>query len=241
MLPLKILIADDEKEARELLLHFLNSDKVLFNIEEVADGISALNSLERFQPDILFLDIKMPEFSGIEVLQKRAVTPLPAIIFTTAYDEYALPAFDFEAVDYLLKPFEKERFDKALKKAILYVDVVKNRPAGYPTQLTVKTGNKTELVATSEILYFQAEGAYVQVVTANKFFLITEPLYELESRLDPKQFIRIHRSVIVNIYYIKSIHSLLNGDHQLILKNGKELRVSRTYREKIKGLFKTRS
>ncbi len=232
MYPLKILIADDEKEARELLLHYLQEWKA--EIKEAADGSSTLELLNNFHPDILFLDIKMPELSGIEVLQKKKETALPAIIFTTAYDEYALPAFDYEATDYLLKPFEKERFDKAMKRATDYVESAKNKKHQFLSQLPVKTGSKTELVNVDEVFYFQAEGVYVQVVTAGKTFLIAGTIYELESQLDPAKFTRVHRSVIVQANAIKSIRSLLNGDHILILKNGSEIRASRTYREKIK-------
>ena len=233
---LKVLIADDEKEARELLLHYLKDWPNLV-IKECADGKTTINSFESFDPDILFLDIKMPELTGIEVLQKKPIAAAPAVVFTTAFDEYALPAFDYEAIDYLLKPFEKERFDKAMKRAVDYAEFKKSKVAkNYITQLPVKTGAKTEIVDLENVLYFQAEGSYVQVVTENKAYLITEPIYELESTLDPAKFARVHRSVIVQINMIKSIQSLLNGDHILSLKNGSEIRASRTYKDKIKEL-----
>jgi two-component system LytT family response regulator len=234
----KILIADDEKEARELLRHFLHADSNL-QIKECADGDTTLKILQEFQPDILFLDIKMPEISGLEVLQKKKQTALPAVIFTTAYDEYALPAFDYEAIDYLLKPFEKERFNKALNRAMEYVELVKNKKEGeYAIHIPVKSGSRTYLVPVGEIQYFHAVGAYVQVVTENKTHLIAESMYELETELNPSKFARVHRSVIVNINFIKSIQSLLNGDHLMQLINGKEIRASRTYRDKIKSLKK---
>lgn len=234
----KILIADDEKEARELILHYLHKRNDNLEINQCADGISTLQSLTDFQPDILFLDIKMPDLNGLEVLQKKQPAQLPAVIFTTAFDDYALPAFDFEAIDYLLKPFEQDRFDKAIKRAMDYVEIINQKKKEYYLQnLPVKTGSKTELVPVNDIQFLQAEGAYVQIVTENKSYLITESMYELELALDPKQFSRVHRSVIVKISCIKSIHSLLNGDHQLILINGKEVRASRTYRDKIKNLM----
>lgn len=236
-MPLKILVADDEKEARELLLHYLYQYESNAQVIECADGKATHEALKEFNPDILFLDIKMPELSGIEVLQKKESSIHPAIIFTTAYEDYALPAFDFEAIDYLLKPFEKERFEKALKKAIAYVDFAKNKKRKILTStFAVKTGSRTDLIPLQDIHYFQAEGTYIQVVTSAKTYLIPEPIYELELSLDPGQFSRIHRSVIVNTQYIKSINSLLNGDHQVVLKNGKELRASRTYRDTIKWL-----
>ena len=236
MFSLKILVADDEKEARAMLLHYLREEKN-FEIKECADGISTLKTLQEFQPDILFLDIKMPELSGMEVLQRKQTTLLPAIIFTTAYDEYALPAFDYEVLDYLLKPFEKERFNRALKRGIDYVEFVKNKkPRQYLSHLPVKKGSKTEMLKLDDIFYLQAEGSYVRVITQDKYYLINETIYELQSLLDPSRFARVHRSVIVQINVIKTIQSLLNGDHILLLKNGKEIRASRTFRQVIKEL-----
>lgn len=233
---LKILIADDENEARALLLHYLK-DQCNIEMREVSDGRSTLAAIQEFKPDILFLDIRMPELSGMEVMQQKRDGLLPAVIFTTAYDEYALPAFDYEVLDYLLKPFEKERFDKALKRAVDYVSFVNNsKSRNYASQLPVKTGSRTERLPLADILYFNAEGSYVQVVTANKTFLITDPLYELQSILDPSKFARVHRSVIVQMNAVKSILSLQNGDHILILNNGKEIKSSRTFRETIKKL-----
>ncbi|MGB8191923.1 MAG: LytTR family DNA-binding domain-containing protein [Chitinophagaceae bacterium] len=233
---MRILIADDEKEARELLLYYLGEWKDGLELEECADGKSTVQALQHFKPDILFLDIKMPELSGMEVLQHKATGALPAVIFTTAYDEYALPAFDMEAVDYLLKPFEKERFDRALKRAMDYVEFTKKKAGeNYLAQLPGKLGSRTDLIPINDVQYFQAEGAYVQIVTATKTYLLNQPIYELESSLDPSCFTRVHRSVIVNISCIKSIQSLLNGDHELILSNGKKIRASRTYKERIKG------
>ena len=234
---LKVLIADDEKEARELILHYLSDWKKKIETKESADGNTTLQLLQQYRPDVLFLDIKMPGITGLEVLQQREPDLLPAVVFTTAFDHYALPAFDFEAVDYLLKPFEKERFDRSMKKALDYVEFTKNkRTAEYLSQIMVKTGSRTDIVALQEIEYFQAEGAYVQLVTATKTFLLTETIYELEAALDPSMFARVHRSVIVNIQLVKTIQSLQNGDHLLILKGGKEIRASRTYRDSMKKL-----
>ena len=236
---LKILLADDEKEARELLLYYLQDWNDL-EIKECADGKSTLKLLQEFRPDILFLDVKMPELTGIEVMQQKQSSDTPAIIFTTAYDEYALPAFNYEVLDYLLKPFANERFNKAMTRAVDYTAFIKNKKAGnYLTQLTVKTGSKTELINLDDIFFFQADGPYVEVHTATKTWLITTPIYELESSLDPSRFSRVHRSAIVQNRVIKTVQSLLNGDYNLLLKNGKEIRASRTYRQKIKSLMES--
>ena len=233
----KVLIADDEKEARELLLYYLRDWNNL-EIKECADGESTLRELHEFRPDILFLDIRMPELTGIEVIKQKENSITPAIILTTAYDEYALPAFDYEVLDYLVKPFAHERFTRAMNRAIDYTTFIKNKKIDkYLTQIPVKTGSKTELKDVDDVLLFQAEGAYVQMMTADKNWLITTPLYELESSLDPTRFSRVHRSAIVQMNAIKSIQSLLNGDYVLLLKNGKAIRASRTYRQKIKRLL----
>ena len=234
---LKVLIADDEKEARELLLYYLRDWNDL-QTKECADGKSALRELHEFRPDILFLDVKMPELTGIEVIKQKEHSITPAIILTTAYDEFALPAFDYEVLDYLVKPFAHERFTRAMNRAIDYTAFIKSKKIDkYLTQIPVKTGSKTELTDVDDVLLFQAEGAYVQMMTADKSWLITTPIYELESSLDPLRFSRVHRSTIVQMNAIRSVQSLLNGDYVLLLKNGKEIRASRTYRQKIRKLI----
>ena len=236
---LKILVADDEPEARELILHYLEQSGIQYQVFQAIDGRSALDILEKNKPDLLFLDIRMPEMSGIDVLQLKKKSPLPVVIFTTAYDEYALPAFDHEATDYLLKPFEKQRFDKALDKATRYINLVKEGiRKEYLTQLSIKKGNKTIIVPVKEIDFFQASGAYVSVHANNSTLLMNEALYELEEKLDPSDFLRIHKSVILNLGAVKEIHSLANGDFMVRLLNGKEIRGSRTYKMKIKERFR---
>jgi len=235
MKEMKILVADDEQSARELILHYLSQSSYSPIIFQAADGRSALELLEKEKPDILFLDVKMPELNGIEILKQRDAAPLPAIIFTTAFDEFALPAFDYEATDYLLKPFGKERFDKALEKAIRYVQFIKNT-GPWLEQLSIKKGNKTQLIAVNEVQYFRSQGAYVEVRSTDRISLINTPLYELEASLDPARFTRIHKSLIICWKYIKEIKSLVNGDFIVIMNNGEQLRGSRTYRSSVKKI-----
>lgn len=235
---MKILIADDEQSARELIVYYLSQTSYDAMILQAADGKTALELLSVENPDILFLDVKMPELNGIEVLKLRDVAPLPAIIFTTAFDEYALPAFDHEAVDYLLKPFGKERFDKALEKAIRYIQFMKNADSKpWLEQLSIKKGNKTQLIAVNEVEYFHSHGAYVEVFSANNTSLINTPLYELEAALDPARFTRIHRSLIISLKKITEIRSLPNGDFIVVMNNGEQLRGSRTYRSNVKKMI----
>jgi two-component system, LytTR family, response regulator len=239
MEPLKILVADDEQEARELILHYLEESGIQYQVFQATNGRSALEMLEKNKPELLFLDIRMPEMSGIDVLQLKEKSELPVVIFTTAFDEYALPAFDHEATDYLLKPFEKQRFIKALDKATRYISLVKNgNKKEYLTQLSIKSGSRTIIVPVKEIDFFQASGAYVTVHTNNRSLLMNEALYELEEKLDPLYFLRVHKSVILNLAAVKEIHSLANGDFMIRLLNGKEIRGSRTYKMKIKEHFR---
>jgi len=238
---LKILIADDEQSARELILHYLDQAAIPFVAMQAADGRSAFQLLESKKPDILFLDIKMPEMSGIEVLQQRERSPLPVIIFTTAFDEFALPAFDYEAIDYLLKPFEKERFDRALEKAINYIRFFKDSSKqSWLEKISIKKGIKTMVIPVIDIEFCQSDGAYVQVNTGGRSWLMNVALYELESKLDPSRFVRIHKSVIVNITSVKELSSLPNGDTIITLKSGKQLRGSRTYKMRLKDHFNPR-
>ena len=232
---MKILIADDEQSARELILYYLAQTSYNPIVFHAADGKSALDLLAKEKSDILFLDVKMPELNGMEVLKQRDAAPLPAIIFTTAFDEYALPAFDYEATDYLLKPFGKERFDKALEKAARYVHSV-NNAGPWLEQLSIKKGNKTQLIAVNEVQYFRSQGAYVEVRSTDRTSLINTPLYELEASLDPARFTRIHKSLIICWKYIKEIRSLVNGDFLVIMNNGEQLRGSRTYRSSVKKI-----
>jgi two-component system LytT family response regulator len=232
---LKILIVDDEPEARELILYYLKQGLFSFSCEQAGNGTSALRLLNEFHPDILFLDVNMPEMNGLQLLKEKGSSVLPAIIFTTAFEEYALTAFNYEAVDYLLKPFEKARFDKAVEKAIQYIGYSKaEHVRKFIDKLSVRTGSKTHIIAVREIEFFQSEGAYVNAISGNRTWLINHPLYELEMLLDPHLFLRIHKSSIANIQFITEIHSLLNGDCLIKLQSGKELRGSRTYRESIK-------
>lgn len=234
MAELKILIADDEEEARKVILHYLNQELNTFSVYETEDGKSTIEAMNVFKPDILFLDVKMPEASGIQVLENK-INLLPAIIFTTAFEQYALPAFDFDAIDYLLKPIEQKRFIKALQKAIQFVQVAKKK--AHVTNITVRQGIKTFLVSIDTILFFQSQGKYVEIVTKDKSYLINQSLYELEAALNPIQFIRIHKSTIVNTSFINEIISLLNGDYNLKLMNGDIVRASRTYKKGLKSIL----
>ncbi len=237
---LKILIADDEEEARSLICFYLNENEEKYIATEATNGNEVMDLINGQSFDLLFLDVKMPGLSGIDVLSKIEKDALPAIIFTTAFDKYALAAFDYDAVDYLLKPFDQNRFQKALQKAIHYIEFIKlNKDNGYLSKIILKSGSKTDIIPINEILFFRGDGIYVQVVTKDKTYLYNEkPLYELQALLPPSYFIRIHKSYIVNFHFIRGVKSLLNGDCTVLLKNNREIRASRTYKDKLKYVLR---
>src|SRR5579863_390194 len=232
---LKIIIADDEPEARKLILFYLKESDIPCQTYEANNGAKTLDLLRKENADILFLDMKMPELSGMDVLQLRDENIMPAIIFTTAYGEYALKAFDTDAIDYLLKPFDQNRFSKALKKAMNYIAYTEfNIDKEKFKVLSIKNGSRTCLIAFQDIENFLSVGPYVRVVTKSKFFLIHKPLYQFEQELPVHIFLRVHRSCILNKSHIAEVKSLLNGDYSILMKSGREIRASRTYRENLR-------
>ena len=233
---LKIIIADDEPDARKLILLYLKEAGISCQTFEANDGTAALDLLKKGNADILFLDMKMPELSGMDVLELRDKNILPAIIFTTAYDEFALRAFDSDAMDYLLKPFDQTRFSKALKKAMDFITfkelIIEKENLKV---LSIKDGTRTNVIPFQDIEYFLSDGPYVRVVTGTRNYLIQKPLYRLEEELPLHIFMRVHRSCILNKARILEVKSLLNGDYTILMKGGGEIRASRTYRENLRS------
>jgi two-component system LytT family response regulator len=249
-----VAIADDERLARQGIRRYLSEFKDFEVIAECGSGLEAVTLVDQLKPDLLFLDIQMPQFSGFEVL-KNLKNPPPAVIFTTAYDSYALEAFNASAIDYLLKPFDKGRFDASLTKAIRYLSngnhidledqisqLLKKHGAEYRRHETVqriliKESKRIFFLKLDQICWFEASGDYVVVHTENKSHLINESLMNLEKKLDPEQFIRIHRSSMINVEYIQEFEPHFNGEFYVTLKNQTKLKLSRTYRHNVKFLF----
>lgn len=253
-----ILIADDESLARQAIkLHLANYAKIRI-VAECSSGEQTLLQILEHKPDIIFLDIQMPGLSGLEVLSKLPDTYQPFIIFATAYDIYALQAFENDAVDYLLKPFSDKRFDKAFQKAYKLwsdkqqetsqttgiVDRLKqlldqvNALTNTPVTVTIKDGPKIFIIDSSDILFIESHGNYASVVTKERKYLYKETLSALEELLSAMGFIRIHKSYILNRAYIKELHSHYNGDYTVLLKTGHELKLSRNYRDQLLHLLK---
>ncbi|OLY90902.1 two component transcriptional regulator, LytTR family [Cnuella takakiae] len=239
----KVVLVDDEVPARSLLKEYLQAYPQLKVVAECKNGIEAIGIINVLQPDLVFLDIQMPGKTGLEVLQE--IEHLPQIIFATAFDKYALDAFNANAVDYLLKPFTRERFDQALRKALQKEpSVMQNLMAlseslqgkTYPERILVEQGNKWITLPVVEIYWLEAEGDYTKIHTAKQSFLSSKGISELETRLNPQQFQRVHRSAIIALNAIREIHREPTGP-QVVLQNGITVKVSRSYTDALRRLI----
>lgn len=242
-----LLLIDDEAPARKLLREYLSHYPELHILGEAADGVTALNLIREKSPDIVFLDVQMPGMTGLELLAN--LEELPLVIFCTAYDSYAIKAFELHAVDYLLKPFTGERFARAVNRLRERLDkrqpnvarlVQQLReeaaPTRYPDRIMVDRGNKYVALPVTELLYIKAEGDYSSLVTSERTYLTSYGLGEAEKRLDPDQFLRIHRSTIINRRGIREIYREGHG-YDIIMTNGEVLRASRGYSAEVKKLL----
>ena len=246
---LKVLIVDDEPPARRNLRALLKRDPEIELIKECGNGKEAVSSIRALQPDLVFLDVQMPELDGFAVLEQLTGQPLPIIIFVTAYDQYALKAFEVSALDYLLKPFSDERFRKALEQAkrqiaqqdaselgqkflrLMGARDAKTDAPRYLTRLMVKTTGRVIFVRTEEIDWIEAYDNYIRLHVGGKAHLLRQTMNELEASLNPEQFARIHRSTIVNLDRIQELHPHFNGEHLVMLQDGTALKLSRSRKD----------
>lgn len=248
----KILIADDEELARHAIKLILNQFADLHIIES-SNGKETVERIIEFNPDIIFLDIQMPLLNGLEVLEKISSNYHPAVIITTAFDEYALQAFDKDAIDYLLKPFTEKRFLRAFDKAYQSWKVKKLTPfftgevessfslflkqvylnLEPQITITVKDSSKIYLIQLSDIHFVEAGKDYQTIITQERKYLFKGKLFELQKQLPSQKFVRTHKSFIVNTLFIKELHSQNNGDYSILLKNGATLKLSRNYRDTV--------
>jgi two-component system, LytTR family, response regulator len=250
---IRVVIVDDEQLSIDKIKHHLNKNERIEIIGEYRDGESAVQGVMLHKPDLLFLDIQMPRMNGFDVLKELAGEGLPAIIFVTAYDSYAVQAFDIHAVDYLLKPFDQDRFDKAINRSLEFLrhkntdQLLQKRLAEllhevhpdtkYVQKFVIKSRGRIYFLKTPEIDWIEAAGNYVKFHTGNDTHMIRMSMNSIEEKLDPQQFQRIHRSTIVCLDRIKEIRPWFNGEHIIVLHNGSQLSLSRGYRHKLKEVF----
>ena len=242
----KVIIIDDEPLARSIVREYLEKHPQLEVMQECNDGFEGLKAIQQHQPDLIFLDIQMPKINGFEMLE--LVEQPPAVIFTTAFDEYAIKAFEAHAVDYLLKPFDQNRFDKAIAKWN------EQRPATFekithdllesaslsPSQrqrIVVRNGSKIKIIPVHDVLYLEAADDYVKIHTQEGYFLKNKTMAHFEQSLDGHQFARCHRSYIVNVQQITRIDPYEKDNHVAILRSGVKVPVSRSGYGKLKEVL----
>jgi two-component system LytT family response regulator len=254
MAKIRTQIVDDEPLARQRLRHLLEREADIEVAGESADGRQAVAALRHDPPDLVFLDVQMPVLDGFGVLEELGAERLPMVIFVTAHDRYALRAFEVHALDYLLKPFDQERFRKALDRARAQLQHNQNldvnerllamladvKEARKPLdRLAIKSGGRVCFIRTEEIDWIEAAGNYLRLHVGRAVHLLRETMSRLESRLDSRLFPRIHRSTIVNLERIRELQPSFHGDFVVKLRDGTELTLSRGYRDKLQELLGT--
>jgi len=245
---MRVLIVDDEAPARDKLRRWLAEQADVAIVGDCADGLEAAASIAALQPDAVFLDIQMPGMSGLEVAAHLEPAQAPLLVFVTAYDEHAIKAFDLNAVDYLLKPYDKDRLlrtmqrlrarrgDVAVAAASAQESAIRTarEQTGASGRLLVPQGEQLQLIDASSIHWLEADDNYVHVHTAQARFMLRRTLSDLLEQLG-ERFVRIHKSVAVNIAEVKSLSPLFKGDHEVHLRGGAVLRMSRRYKEELFG------
>jgi two-component system LytT family response regulator len=244
---MRVLIADDEPLACERLRTLLASERDITIVAECHDGSAAVAAIKDLGPDLVFLDVQMPEMDGFAVLE--ALREPPVVIFVTAFDRFAIRAFEVRALDYLLKPFDRERFGKALGRARAEYERRSASDLGARMQsllaelrgrkqhldrIVARAGGRVLFLRVEELDWIEAAGNYVRLHSGAEEYLYRETLSRMEAALDPARFARIHRSSIVNVERIKELHPLFRGDYTVVLRDGRELTLSKSYRERLK-------
>jgi len=248
---IRALIVDDEPLARERLRTLLRKEADFEIAAECGDGGKAVAAIEKLRPDVVFLDVQMPEADGFAVVEAVGAREMPAVVFVTAYDKYALKAFDVHALDYLLKPFDRERFAATLARvrarlaekaaqlprqlAALLRDL---RPAAkFLERIVIRSGGRVTFLRAEEIDWIAAAGNYLEIHAGKQTHLLRETMNTMESRLDPEKFLRIHRSTIVHVDRVRELQSSFHGDYEVLLRDGTRLTLTRNYKEKLETLL----
>lgn len=261
--PIRVLVVDDEPPARKRIAALLAKADGFESVGEAANGKEALARIEADAPDLVLLDVQMPEMSGLDVVGALDPDALPAVVFVTAYDEHALRAFELHAVDYLLKPFDDERFTTALHRAKARIE--RGHLAGLSRQLlsllrdaqaapeqpparladaappatdrlAIRSGDRIAIVKVEDIDWIEGAGVYAKLHVGAKTHLLRETLTNLAERLDPERFVRIHRSTIVNRERVRELRSYFHGEYIVLLEDGTQLKLSRSYRDSLESI-----
>jgi len=244
--PIHVLVADDELPARQRLIDLLQRDDQVASVSEAADGETAVEMIQRQKPHLLFLDVQMPELDGLGVIDAIGAADMPLTVFVTAYDQHAIRAFEASALDYLLKPFSDERFEATMarvkarldersmkefgQRVMKMVSAAPSAPEKRLDRLVVKAGGTTRFIRVIDIDWIEAAGVYVTLHVAGKELLYRAALNDLAEKLDPRRFVRVHRSALINIESVVQLEPISHGEFEAVLKNGSRTRVSRTYR-----------
>jgi two-component system LytT family response regulator len=244
--PIHVLVADDEQPARQRLIDLLRRDDQVASVSEAADGETAVEMIQRERPGLLFLDVQMPELDGLGVIDAIGAAEMPLTVFVTAYDQHAIRAFESNALDYLLKPFSDERFESTMarvkarldersmrefgQRVMKMVSAAPSAPEKRLDRLVVKAGGTTRFIRVIDIDWIEAAGVYVTLHVGGKELLYRAALNDLAEKLDPRRFVRVHRSALINIESVVQLEPISHGEFEAVLKNGSRTRVSRTYR-----------
>ena len=250
---IRALIADDERLARQKLRLLLAQEKGLEVVADCSDGAQALAAVRTHRPDLLFLDVRMPNLDGFQVLERIAPADMPVVVFTTAYDQYAIKAFEASALDYLLKPFDHKRLHRTLGRVRtqlmqtkdqgvagrLLLDLLErsNDPAGTDDRLLIKSGGRLIFLDPQDVDWIEAAANYVKLYVGATSYLLRENISRMGERLDPARFVRIHRSTIINIRKLRELQPCESGEYIAILESGKALSCSRGYKPQIQALI----
>jgi two-component system, LytTR family, response regulator len=244
---IKTIIIDDEPLARSIVLEYLQDYPQIHVMQECNDGFEGVKAITQVKPDLIFLDVQMPKINGFEMLE--LLEQPPSVIFTTAFDEYALKAFETHAIDYLLKPFSKDRFDKAMQKWLSQQNNQQAHKVLSPpvsddihqpeesTRIVVKEGGNIRIIPTHEVQYIEAYDDYVKIYTAAEMFLKKKTMNFYEKTLDPLHFVRVHRSYIIQLSQLTRIEPLEKDSHVALLKSGSRIPLSKTGYAKLKSLL----
>lgn len=259
--PVRVVIADDERLARQKVRILLDSEPNINIVAECQDGRQTISAINCLRPDLLLLDIQMPDLDGFQVLREISPSELPVVIFTSAYDQYAIRAFEAHALDYLLKPFDQERLHQAIERARVELLKSENReithrlmellshvksgagasPGKSENRLVIKTKGRVVFLDLEEIDWVEAAANYVRLNVGKESYLLRETISRVSERLNPSEFVRIHRSTIVNVRKIKELIPVNSSEYIVVLKNGKELSCSRGYRSMLQQVIEKHS